>query len=208
MTQEFAGKIKLGVGDQVFMVGRFIGHDGKQRNAPLVRFGSIAGMPSEPFEYQLGGKRHDQMSIVADIRSIGGYSGSPVFLNENQLYRRPDGGVIDKHWLVGIDWGHVKMWSPVCGPDEEPVGNTQVNVNSGMAGIVPAWKLLDILMIDKLKSDRKRGEEDWHRAQKSGASPDVAGGPVVSQPKGANPQHREDFTALLGEAAQKPKPAE
>ena len=206
MSKEYAGKIKLGIGDDVFMVGRFINHEGKQKNAPLVRFGSIAQMPSEPLVYDLEGKRHEQESIIADIRSIGGYSGSPVFLKEPNFIKRPDGGEApDKHYLVGIDWGHIKMWSPVCGFDEKPIGYTQVNINSGMAGVIPAWKLLDMLMEDNLVKHRKLEEEKYRSANATTpAATDLSVPPSTEE----NPKHREDFTSLVTSAARKQKPDE
>jgi hypothetical protein len=39
-------RVKLGPGEDVFMVGRFIDHDGGQINRPAVRFGNISGMPA------------------------------------------------------------------------------------------------------------------------------------------------------------------
>lgn len=204
LSKEKAEKINLGIGDQVFMVGRFINHEGKQQNAPLVRFGNIAQMPTEPLASTVEGKYHEQESIIADIRSIGGYSGSPVFLNELPLNR--DGAEpATEHWLIGIDWGHVKLWSPVCGFDETPTGQTQVNINSGMAGIVPSWKLLDMLMSDEQVLFRKSEEEALTKAKASiGGSPDVAAPPASD----ANPTHRDDFTRLLGAAMKAPQSKE
>jgi hypothetical protein len=204
LTEEKAGQLKLGIGDNVFMVGRFINHEGKQRNAPLVRFGSIAQMPTEPLTYELDGKLHEQVSILADIRSIGGYSGSPVFLNELGFIGRPDGPPADKHWLIGVDWGHIKMWSPLCGTDEKPLGTSQVNINSGMAGIVPAWKLLELLMSERLAKPRK-DSEDRHISAKNAtaAAADSAVPLAVPLATDANPKHREDFTSLVGAAARK-----
>ena len=66
---------------------------------------------------------------------------------------------VDKQWLIGIDWGHIPMWSPLCGSDETPIGaGTQVNINSGMACIVPSWRLLDLLMEDDVVQQRKNLE--------------------------------------------------
>jgi hypothetical protein len=66
----------LGVGDKVFMIGRFISHDGKKINHPSARFGNLSMMP--------GAIRHpggyDQESFAVEMRSISGYSGSPVFI--------------------------------------------------------------------------------------------------------------------------------
>jgi hypothetical protein len=200
LSRERAAKINVGIGDNVFMVGRFINHEGKQQNAPLVRFGAISRMSSEPISYILEGKLHDQESIIADIRSIGGYSGSPVFLNEFPFVSRPGSSEQpDKYWLVGVDWGHIKMWSPVCGLNEEPNGsNTQVNINSGMAAIVPAWKLLDLLMSEKLVKHRKDVEDRIRSAKTTlSAATDISAPPADD----ANPSHQEDFNQLLKRAA-------
>jgi hypothetical protein len=201
LSEEQAKKINLGIGDNVFMVGRFIHHEGVQRNAPLVRFGAIAQMPAEPIAYQLEKKRHEQYSIIADIRSIGGYSGSPVFLNEPDFLSRANKAEQPKaHYLIGVDWGHIPMWRPACGFNEEPIGTSQVNINSGMAGIVPSWKLLELLMED---SERRRKQIEAATAadRPITAFPDSAA--PMDTANDANPTHREDFTRLVGAAARK-----
>lgn len=43
---EHIEKDKIGPGDDVFMVGRFVDHDGGPINRPAVRFGNISVMPS------------------------------------------------------------------------------------------------------------------------------------------------------------------
>ena len=68
----------IDIGDGTFMVGRFSNHEGKQRNTPSVRFGNIAMMPDEPIKHPRG---HMQESFLIESRSIGGYSGSPVFVH-------------------------------------------------------------------------------------------------------------------------------
>ncbi len=45
-TKEIVDEKEIGVGDDVFMVGRFIDHDGGPTNSPAVRFGNISVMPS------------------------------------------------------------------------------------------------------------------------------------------------------------------
>jgi len=37
--------LEIGPGDDVFMVGRFVDHDGKDTNVPSVRFGNISTLP-------------------------------------------------------------------------------------------------------------------------------------------------------------------
>jgi len=72
-------QIVLGYGDDIFMVGRFITFDGKQRNTPVVRFGQISMLPAEPVEVD-GGRAQEEVFLV-ECRSIGGLSGSPVFVD-------------------------------------------------------------------------------------------------------------------------------
>jgi len=62
---------RIGVGDDVFMIGRFIDYDGVERNAPSARFGNISMMP-QPVQ----GKE----SYCVDMHSRSGFSGSPVFV--------------------------------------------------------------------------------------------------------------------------------
>jgi len=40
--------LDIGIGDEAFVVGRFINHEGKQRNSPTARTGIISQMPIEP----------------------------------------------------------------------------------------------------------------------------------------------------------------
>jgi hypothetical protein len=65
----------VGPGDEVFMVGRFVNHDGLLVNVPSVRFGHISMMP-------LGIRHPDgysQESFAVEMLSRPGYSGSPVW---------------------------------------------------------------------------------------------------------------------------------
>src|SRR5207249_11994947 len=48
-TKTFSDRLRelnFGVGDEAVMVGRFVGHDGRERNLPLARFGNFAMMPA------------------------------------------------------------------------------------------------------------------------------------------------------------------
>ena len=78
--ENFEGSIEgatcLGPGDEVFMIGRFISHDGKLKNHPSTRFGNLSMLPAQiKNEYGL-----DQESFAVDMRSISGYSGLPAFI--------------------------------------------------------------------------------------------------------------------------------
>ena len=72
LDKETCTRFNFGSGDETFVIGRFINHEGKQQNLPTARFGCIAQMPIEPVD--------GQESFLVETRSIGGYSGSPVFV--------------------------------------------------------------------------------------------------------------------------------
>jgi hypothetical protein len=69
----------LGVGDDTFVVGRFINHEGRQRNRPTVRFGTIAMMPDANDGVYNNHMSSDQESYLVETHTVCGYSGSPVF---------------------------------------------------------------------------------------------------------------------------------
>jgi hypothetical protein len=76
LTEQLVADEDVGVGDNVFMVGRFINHEGRQQNKPSVRFGNISMMPGERIESPHG---IEQDSFLIEARSLPGYSGSAVF---------------------------------------------------------------------------------------------------------------------------------
>jgi hypothetical protein len=151
LDKETISQFNIGPGDDAFVVGRFINHEGKQRNNPTVRFGCVAQMPLEPIRQDTG---FDQESFLVEIRSIGGYSGSPVFTHipryNSGAYRINTNWEYGP-WLLGVDWGHIHNWEPVrdaAGRPVDPSGppwRTQVRMNTGMMAVVPAWKLAELL---------------------------------------------------------------
>ncbi len=161
------------VGSDVFMLSRFVQHDGRLTNMPVVRFGTIAMAPQEPIEFD--GRK--QLCYLVETRSISGHSGSPVFLQsinlefENNLVgthgqpvsRRgvpltdPRGRYVTGS-LLGINCCHIPSWSvPVCDESgkELPL-KWHVTTNSGLAGVIPVWKLEELLLVPELVEARKR----------------------------------------------------
>ncbi len=163
LSQERITQHKIGPGADVFMVGRFIGHDGRHRNTPSLRFGNIAMMPLEPLHHQRG---HMQESFLVEARSLPGYSGSPVFVHAPAVgEHKPDGTlefICFGPWLLGLDWCHLHTKEPVRekGTDDPEIGEGWfVYSNSGMAGVIPIWKLDELLDIDELRESRNRTEQ-------------------------------------------------
>jgi hypothetical protein len=153
VTSEKTQEFDIGIGDDVFTVGRFVNHEGKQKNTPVVRFGNISQMPLEAIMQQDG--HHLQESYLVEARSVGGYSGSPVFVYIPSFATRPKTGKQVSSasygpWLLGIVWGHLNDWKPVCDAQGRPLDrphpeSMQVGQNSGMMGVVPIWKLIELL---------------------------------------------------------------
>lgn len=205
VTPDLIQTFDLGIGDDVFTIGRFVNHDGKQKNNPVVRFGNIAQMPIEPVKQEDG---HFQDSYLVECRSVAGYSGSPVFAHIPPFARRPNKNTVESRaygpWFLGVNWGHLNEWKPVCDSSGRPLGNPpmKVGLNSGMMGVVPAWKLIDMLKHPKAIAGRRRREKEVLGDGPPIASSDSAESAWESADD-ANPNHLEDFRRLVDVAARK-----
>jgi hypothetical protein len=200
VTEELIRAENIGPGDEIVLVGRFVNLEGKERNIPAVRFGHISQMPIEPLEYD--GKF--QESFLCEVKSIGGFSGSPVFLAPISDAGRPDGSKFkDYAALLGVDWCHVQNFAHAVDEHGNEIPHIRVPENSGMMGVVPAWKLNALLDHPSEKEKRAMSEkEEIKRRKAPKVSTDV--NDRLSPPANdANPNHREDFMRLVGEAARK-----
>ncbi len=191
----------LGAGDDTFMVGRFISHAGVQRNTPSLRFGSIAMLPFEKVRLANG---HMQEAFLVETRSISGYSGSPVFVyrptqkttafnipNVRPTWEDPYAekyqeiettsitDLVGSPALLGIDCAHVLNYLDVLNAEGKPnQSGWTVASNTGMAIVIPAWRLSDLLQTEELvmqrkEKDRQYREEKESEEQKSSVAFDV-----------------------------------
>lgn len=170
----------IGIGDDTVMIGRFINHEGKQKNSPAVRFGNIAMMAKDKIKRPDG---FEQESFLVETRSLPGYSGSAVLLyspcamNDMSVRRygvekasvNPmSGGGQEKFdrdfqvsfsakgpYLLGIDWCHLPSRTHVLNRDGSKTGMV-VDENTGMAGVIPAWKIIEVLYSERQQTMRKR----------------------------------------------------
>jgi hypothetical protein len=175
LTQEEVEEHHIGPGDEVIMAGRFISHEGRQRNTPTARFGNISMLPWEPIPQPSGVA---QESFLVEMRSLSGFSGSPVFVyipaNMTRVYRdgvrhTGEGGL----WLLGVDWAHLRVYEDVLESDRKTKvsGDLVVEANSGQMAVVPAWRLQDLLDLEELVVARQ--EVDEKRRMKQDKSPVV-----------------------------------
>lgn len=219
VTKEHSERVKLSPGEDVFMVGRFIDHDGGPINRPAVRFGNISVMPS-PLE-QPNGLMADAYCI--DLHSRSGYSGSPVWVYRTPGYDLEEIAATElkdaklltagtKYLaLLGI---HFAQFPEQWEIGKEPPPKTESSVPliqtgqyvkglSGMTCVLPAWYILEVLNMPKLKQERDEANART-RAElvSSGQMPPVAESSVRADDD-ANPHHLEDFTRLVDVAARK-----
>ena len=184
ITPEIITVYRIGYGDEVFLVGRLIAHSGNKKNTPVIRFGNISLMADSLERILYRGK--EQEAFLIECRSISGFSGSPVFAITSQTYHGEDAKKLvafrqkemnydpatnesglrtevvsmsfDKAgpWLLGIDFGHLPFWSPIR--DGSKPTNLIAETNTGIAGVVPSWKIRQIL--DGPTLSRRRALED------------------------------------------------
>jgi len=188
VTRDLIDAYNIGIGDEAFMVGRLIAHDGRQKNAAVVRFGNISLM-ADPLE-KLRHKNGEFEGFLVECRSLSGFSGSPVFVMTSQVYRGESAQRLTMFqieteipqeareqaregakrnivgsltltnagpWLLGVDWGHMPLYRTVERL-EKPDVSLRVELNTGIACIAPAWKIMDALNVGDLMKQRQEGD--------------------------------------------------
>jgi len=141
---------EVGLGDEVFITGLFRHHHGRRRNIPIVRIGNLAAMTEEKVQTKEFGLID---AYLIETRSIGGLSGSPVFLNlgvtrqiKNQIVQSSTGPYMR---LLGLVHGHYDV--PVGSLDTDTQGQDQAasstGINTGISIVVPIEKIIEVFDI-------------------------------------------------------------
>jgi hypothetical protein len=136
------------VGTDVFFPGLFYPRSGDRLNLPIVRFGAISALPDEPIYLKTLGARID--AYLIESRSIGGLSGSPVF-----AYRETFTGPYSVDWEVlwiGLMHGHFDTYG--LPPDPNDLTRRLERVNMGLAMVVPARNVLDVVDQPRFRDHR------------------------------------------------------
>jgi hypothetical protein len=141
ITPELMQIYGISLGDEVLVVGLFRQYSGEKRNIPIVRVGNLAAKDEEKLDTPRFGKRD---VYLIEARSIGGLSGSPVFLNPEPT-RMLGGrtGVPTGHrlTLLGLISSHFDEELPLMKqPDQKPHV-----VNTGIAVVVPIHNVLAVI---------------------------------------------------------------
>jgi len=192
-TPEVIEREKIGVGEELFTVGLFHRHIGKLKNIPVVRVGNIAAMPEEPVPTRVG----DIEAYLTESRSIGGLSGSPVFVHLGAL--RLINGEISKSandhgtfFLLGLVFGHFD--SGVSDADDLVVDATigDKRINMGIGVVIPAMKITETIQ-RSVGDSEKQIEADVRRSRMPTAD-------ALNEPE---PFTRADFETALKKVSRK-----
>jgi hypothetical protein len=166
VTPDVSVRYDIGVGSDVTAIGLFGPRQGTDRNIPVVRAGVIAAMAGEPIYDGTPHEPHE--GYLVELLSIGGLSGSPVFVH-------PTAGPHHIHPREPLSGGRVKVstqWNQhsfVLGMvrshwDERPSGALKNLprrewISRGIAAVTPISGVVDVLSYRKFKDQRKRDAE-------------------------------------------------
>lgn len=170
LTQEQMGSIPLRHGDELFMASHYVGHPGEEYNEPMVRFGTLAHPRPVPVKYP----DSRQECFLAEMKSFSGHSGSPVFLyyhdQQARLGADPAGSEPKAAIrLLGIDQCHLPVMTPiVMTEDPRKIVSELIGVqqNSDFTGIIPAWRIAELLGSDHFVRERTEIEDSLTRPSK------------------------------------------
>jgi len=205
----------FGPGEEVVMLGRFLGHDGADENKPAARFGNLAMAPTVPIKHPWG---FTQPSFLIECRSVSGYSGSPVFIYRVQTTISAGlvaiGADRGKHSLprfLGIDWGNLDRVSHNNYEIDWAKADAEASFprRSGMMVAVPAWRVGDLLDSKEVQDMKKKTEAEVQEAAQ-GANLDFVTKPTQNIPSSDStkdgsekPFTRTDFETALKKASRK-----
>lgn len=210
-SSAFDGNTKasaIGIGNELLVIGLFTLHYGTKRNIPIVRHGMLASMPEEPLKDENTGDPF--RAYLAEIQSIGGLSGSPVFVFVPTIQllahhaNRDERDAMRKRWPAGF----LYLLGLVRGHFDAPQGDwidgsaSREKVHYGVAMVTPMDEVLSIMTHDEdLVKSRKERVREHQRKLSSVQTEDSA----LDEPNGFT---QAGFETALRKAGRKLKPKE
>jgi len=183
-TKDAISLDNIGIGEDGFMLGLFAKSPGKNTNLVAARFGNVSLLATDeaPIRQPNGSARP---SHIFDMRSRGGFSGSPVF-----VYRTPGGDLrMDSNTVTATKNFGVQMHFTKLGenrflkllgvhagqyPEKTKAKLTEslnhesnaaihdgddLEIPSGMTLVVPVWEIIELLNSPKLTKQRVAREQ-------------------------------------------------
>jgi len=144
-TKDHFAKGFIKEGDETFFVGWFLGYHGIKKNYPIVRFGRVALLTNEkiPWRDKQGTKMRN-LYLIETHASIG-VSGSPVFFRPSP-WREPR--------ILRTDTPTLLLAGVLTGYFAD-----EASKNSGIAAVVPASQLQEIILSDEVKDSLASGKK-------------------------------------------------
>lgn len=168
LTDEVIASRGVGPGDDLVVMGLFSAHVGTKRNLPIVRSGNIASMPLEPLMDENSGCEFT--AYLAEVRSIGGLSGSPVFVVINPATRLHAGDMghragMSHYFLLGLIRGHWRQDAHALDSADVDYSDPDARqLNTGIAMVTPATELLPLFEREVFVDLGKQMDEARDRA--------------------------------------------
>jgi hypothetical protein len=168
INNEIIENEQIGIGDEVYLPGLFTHAANEKRNIPILRHGNIAMIPPEAI--QVDGSFAEVYLIEA--RSIGGISGSPVFVRGTVVLKDDKGegiihGLSNMNYLFGLIHGHWDIKESEMNKATY-THDRQRGVNLGIAVVVPASKILEVINHPDLVKIRSNAEMEYAKAVSPG----------------------------------------
>lgn len=157
----------IGIGEDIFSVGLFTRRQGRQRNLPIVRSGTLAAMPDEPIQSDSGG---EVSAYLAETHSTAGLSGAPVFVTLGLGRPRwiEAGGSLTEGAPLRMDTlTNVYLLGMMYGSHSQEVPAFQLSegelrsLNLGIARVTPIEEVAALLDSDELRADRRIEDRHW-----------------------------------------------
>lgn len=201
VTSEDIVEKRVGMGDEVLITGLFTEAPGVSRSMPIARTGNIAMLPEEQLQTEMG---FADVYLV-EARSIGGLSGSPVFVRAvDETHAPTSRDSVRGMKLLGLMHGH---WDIKESEMNKPkiVHDRQRGVNLGIGIVTPAAKIAEIID-SPLAIEVRMAFESKILQQKKKGIPGTDS--AKKRDEEAAKFTREDFDAALRKVTRKidPKP--
>jgi hypothetical protein len=201
LTKEVIARDRIGIGDETYTAGMFVGRLGERQNIPILRLGTIASMPGELIQTSYG--FHE--AFLLEVRSIDGLSGSPTCIHMpvgrrmsspflmNGPLPAADGQLRLQFYLMGMVLGYNEVYGPTdkiniaSQSKRQTTRARRVNVplNTGIAVVLPIWKILEAINQPTIQEARMRA---MNAPGDRNFVPTSASGPLqVSSPRRRRP---------------------
>lgn len=146
-----SGDRKVELADEICFAGLFYPHAGQRRNRPIVRVGTVAALREEPV---LSRDNRPMDVYLVESLSIGGLSGSPVFIDirtakttlppsYGYMAAAYDSASPARFKLLGLIHGH--FGGDILPDATNDDGEEIAHPNMGIAMVIPAEKIQGVL---------------------------------------------------------------